>query len=372
VSAEPAGLSPGTYTGAIQISATGANNSPASIAVTLTVVQPAASLAVSPQSLAFQATAGGAAPAAQTVSISNGGGGTLSWTASGGAFWMSLSPTSGSAPGTLSIAVNPANLAAGSHTATVTIAATDPTVSPVSIAVTFAVEGTPTPGTITGVANAAGYQLSFAPATWVAIFGTNLSQLTYTWQASDFVNGMLPAALEGISVTIDGLPAYVYYISPTQIDVLAPDDATLGPVEVQVTTAGQASNAVTAQKNQFAPAFFTLDGTHVAALHADYSVVTQTAPAMPGETILLYGTGFGPTTPALPTGQTVSAAAPLANSVQISIGGVAVTAGFAGLAGSGLYQFNVTVPSLPNGDATLLANIGGVASQPGVALTVGQ
>jgi len=336
------------------------------------VVQAPPSLAVSPQALAFQATSGGAAPAAQTVSIANGGGGTLSWTASGGAFWVSLSSTSGGAPGTLSVAVNPANLAAGSYTATVTIAATDPTISPVSVTVTFVVAGTQTPGTITGVANAAGYQNNFASATWVAIFGTNLSQLTYTWQSSDFVNGALPTSLEGISVTIDGVPAYVYYISPTQINVLAPDDATLGSVQVQVTTAGQASNVVTAQKNQFSPAFFTLDGTHVAALHADYSVVTQTAPAMPGETILLYGTGFGPTTPALATGQTVSAAAPLANSATVSIGGVAVTAGFAGLAGSGLYQFNVTVPSLPGGDATLLANVGGVASQSGVALTVGQ
>lgn len=372
VSAEPAGLSPGTYTGTIQISATGANNSPVSIAVTLTVVAATASLAVSPQSLAFQATSGGAAPAAQTVSIANGGGGTLSWTASGGAFWMSLSATSGNAPGTLSVAVNPANLAAGSYTATVTIAATDLTISPVSVAVTFVVQGVQAAGTITGVANAAGYQMNFAPATWVAIFGTNLSQLTYTWQSSDFVNGALPTSLEGISVMIDGLPAYVYFISPTQINVLAPDDATLGSVQVQVTTAGQASNAVTAQKNQFSPAFFTLDGTHVAALHADYSVVTQTAPAKPGETILLYGTGFGPTAPVLPTGQTVSAAAPLASSVTVTIGGVAVTAGFAGLAGSGLYQFNVTVPTLPSGDATLLANIGGVASQPGVALTVGQ
>jgi uncharacterized protein (TIGR03437 family) len=372
VSAEPAGLSPGTYTGTIQVSATGANNSPVSIAVTLTVVQAPASLAVSPQSLTFQATSGGAAPAAQSVSIANGGGGTLSWTASGGAFWMSLSPTSGSAPGTLLVAVNPANLAAGSYATTVTIAAADPTITPVSVAVTLVVAGTQTPGTITGVANAAGYQLSFASATWVAIFGTNLSQITYTWTARDIVNGVLPTSLEGVSVTINGTPAYVYYISPTQINVLAPDDATLGPVQVQMTTAGQASNAVTAQKNQFAPAFFTLDGTHVAALHADYSVVTQTAPAMPGETILLYGTGFGPTTPALPTGQTVSAAAPLASAVQVSIGGAAATAGFAGLAGSGLYQFNVTVPALPSGDATLLANIGGVASQSGVALTVGQ
>ena len=58
------------------------------------------------------------------------------------------------------------------------------------------------------------------------------------WQASDIVNGALPTLLQGVSVTVNGLPAYVDYISPTQINALAPDDATLGPVPVQVTTAG--------------------------------------------------------------------------------------------------------------------------------------
>jgi uncharacterized protein (TIGR03437 family) len=118
----------------------------------------------------------------------------------------------------------------------------------------------------------------------------------------------------------------------------------------------------------------------VAAEHADYSLVgaanllpgATTTPAKPGETILLYGTGFGPTTPPLPTAQLVTTAEPLANAVAISIGGVAVTAAFSGLVGPGLYQFNVTVPSLPNGDAAVLATIGGVATQTGVLVTVQQ
>jgi uncharacterized protein (TIGR03437 family) len=67
----------------------------------------------------------------------------------------------------------------------------------------------------------------------------------------------------------------------------------------------------------------------------------------------------------------VTAAASLANTVQFTIGGVTVTPSFAGLSGSGLYQFNVTVPaSLASGDAAMLAIIGGVATQTGVELTV--
>jgi uncharacterized protein (TIGR03437 family) len=86
----------------------------------------------------------------------------------------------------------------------------------------------------------------------------------------------------------------------------------------------------------------------------------------------LYGVGFGPANPPQPSGQLVTTAAPLANDVQVTIGGQTASVAFAGLTGSGLYQFNVTVPNLPNGDAAVVASIGGVSTQTGVALTVQQ
>jgi uncharacterized protein (TIGR03437 family) len=97
-----------------------------------------------------------------------------------------------------------------------------------------------------------------------------------------------------------------------------------------------------------------------------------TTPAKPGEIILLYGVGFGPATPPQPSGQLVTTAAPLANTVQVTIGGQTALVAFAGLTGSGLYQFNVTVPNLPNGDAAVVATIGGIATQTGVVVTVQQ
>jgi uncharacterized protein (TIGR03437 family) len=372
VSASAAGLSAGTYTGAIQITSTGASNSPLSVSVTLTVTAATPALAVAPQTLTFNYTAGSATPAAQNVSITNAGGGTLAWTAAASAFWISVSPASGSAPASVPIAVNPGNLAAGTYNGTVQITAAGASGSPASIAVTLVVQGAQAAGTITGVANAGSFQPGFAAATWVSVFGTNLSQLTYTWQASDFVNGMLPTTLQGVSVTINGQPAYVEYISPTQINVLAPDDATVGNVQVQVTTAQQTSNSVTAPKQQFAPAFFTIDGgAYVAAVHANHTLVDKAQPAAPGETIVLYGTGFGPANPPVPTAQLVSAPTVLANSVQIAIGGVDAVVVYAGLVEAGLYQFNVTVPaSLPAVDASVVAIVGGVQSQTGVAITI--
>ena len=380
VSVSAAGLSAGAYSGDIEIAAAGASNSPVSIPVMLTVAPAPAALVVAPQALAFQYTAGGAVPAAQGISITNGGAGPLSWTASSGAFWMVLSAMSGNTPSALSISVNPANLAAGTYTTAVTIAPADASLSSVSIAVSLVVQGTQPAGTVTSVVNAISLQPGIASGALVSIFGTDLSQLTYTWQSSDVVNGTLPTSLEGVSVTINGLPAFLEYISPTQVNVLAPDDPTLGPVQVQVTTAQQTSNAVTAQKGQFAPAFLTLGGAYVDAVHGDGSLVgapnllagVVTTPAQPGEIILLSGAGFGPVTPPQPAGQVVTVAAPLANPVQITIGGMPAPMVSASLAQTGLYQFSVTVPNLPNGDAPVVATIGGVSTQAGVALTVQQ
>ncbi|HEY6340933.1 MAG TPA: IPT/TIG domain-containing protein [Bryobacteraceae bacterium] len=379
VSVSPSGLSAGTYTGSVQISASGASNTPLSVAVTFTVTAPS-SLMVAPTGLSFNYSVGSAAPAAQTVSISNTGGGTLTWTASTTAYWIALTPASGTAPGTLSVSMNPANLAAGTYTGTVQITAAGATGSPASVTLTLVVQGTQPAPSISAVTNAASFQSGAASATWISIFGTNLSTTTYTWQDSDFVNGMLPTSLEGISATINGVSAFVEYISPSQINVLAPDDSTTGSVQVQLTVAQQASNSLTVQKTQFFRAFFTIDnGLYVAAQHANFELVASSgllpgvtsSPAQPGETILLYGTGFGPTTPAVPTSGLVTTPEPLANSVQVTIGGTAASVVFAGLIGPGLYQLNVTVPtSLPSGDAPVVATIQGISTQTGVSITV--
>jgi uncharacterized protein (TIGR03437 family) len=376
----PASLSAGIHAGFIQVSATGASNTPVLISVTLTVAPAPASLAVSPQALAFNYTVGGTVPAAQGISITNTGGGTLSWAASASAAWVGLSSASGTVPVKMSVSVSPVTLAAGSYSATVLITATGATGSPASVSVTLVVQAPQPTVNITSVANGASFQAGFASATWVSIFGTNLSQTTRKWQNSDFVNGLLPTSLSGVSATINGLPAYVEYISPTQVNVLAPDDATVGAVQVQVTTAQGKSNSLTAQKQQFAPAFFTIGGSsYVAAQHADYSYVGKpgltagATPAKPGEVIILYGTGFGPTNPPLPSAQLVTTPAVLANSVQVTIGGVPVQPPiYAGLVEAGLYQFNVTVPNVPGGDAAVVAQIGGVQTQTGVSITIQQ
>jgi uncharacterized protein (TIGR03437 family) len=77
---------------------------------------------------------------------------------------------------------------------------------------------------ISGAANAEGGSPAIAANTWVTIAGANLAPVgdARIWQGSDFVNNQMPTSLDGVSVTVNGQPAYVYYISPTQVNILTP------------------------------------------------------------------------------------------------------------------------------------------------------
>jgi uncharacterized protein (TIGR03437 family) len=169
----------------------------------------------------------------------------------------------------------------------------------------------------------------------------------------------------------------VYYISPTQIDVQVPDDSAIGPVTVTVTNGQLTSDPVTVNMSEYAPALFTV-GQYVAALHSDNTLVGNASlapgatPAKPGEIIAVYGTGFGPTTPATPSGTIVSTANPLADLSQLSIaiGGVPAQVQFAGVVSPGLYQLNVVVPNVAAGDQQISATIAHVPTQTGVSVTV--
>lgn len=229
--------------------------------------------------------------------------------------------------------------------------------------------------------NAASFQADIAPNTYITISGANLSSTTRTWESSDFVNNALPTSLDGVSVMVDGKAAYVYYISPSQINALTPaSDTTQGPVSVQTMNNGLSSGTSTIQLQTVAPAFFLFSGgNYIAATHGDGSYVGATTlfpkastPAKPGETIVLYGTGFGPTTPSVPDGQLLTAALNLTTLPIVTFGGNQAQVTFAGLVSPGLYQINVTVPSsAPNGDVQVLAQAGGQTS-PVALITVQQ
>lgn len=237
--------------------------------------------------------------------------------------------------------------------------------------------------TITLVENAAGFQPSIAAGSWVVIQGTNLSTITRTWRADDFVNGALPPQLDGVSAQINGKSAYVYYISPTQLNVQAPSDSAVGPVSVTVTNAAGASAPATVQLAAVSPAFFPWQGKYAVATRTDFSLVglpgllpgLTTVPAKPGDIILLWGTGFGATNPAFPAGQTVTGAPALVANPTVTVGGVNadIVAAVLSPASAGLYLIAIRVPATAtNGDLPVVAAIGGVQSPDGIFLTVQQ
>jgi uncharacterized protein (TIGR03437 family) len=156
----------------------------------------------------------------------------------------------------------------------------------------------------------------------------------------------------------------VEFISPSQVNIQPPDDSAVGPVQVVVTTAAGASNSFTVNYATFAPGLFPATAPYIVAQHADSSYVSAAAPAAPGEVITLWGTGFGPASIPVPAGQVFSGASQLANSVTVTIGGQPAPVDFAGVVGAGLVQINVRLPpSINNGDAGVVATVGGVTTQ---------
>jgi uncharacterized protein (TIGR03437 family) len=222
---------------------------------------------------------------------------------------------------------------------------------------------------------------------WVSIYGSNLASGTTVW------NGNFPTSLGGTSVMINGQVAYLSFVSPGQINLQVPDDTATGGIPVLVTTAGgYAISTVTL--SQFAPSFLLLDTKHVAGIiprsngsgaygGGTYDILGPTGSSLgyptvaakAGDVVELFSVGFGPTTPAVPAGQSFSGAAPTTNPVQVAISGRTVTPSFAGLSSAGVYQLNVTIPvGLGTGDLSLVASIiltfGDFHTQSGVVISL--
>ena len=234
---------------------------------------------------------------------------------------------------------------------------------------------------VTGILNAGSFQAAdIAANTWVALRGNALAALPGTWTVA---GATLPTEVGGVGVTVNGEAAPVSFVSNTQINFLVPADIPPGPVLIQTTNNGLNSALVAATALFAAPSFFTLGTanghTYIAATHSDNSLIgpaglisgaTLTG-AEPGETVVLYGTGFGATNPPIPNGQIVPSPLPLPSWPAVAIDAMEAEVTFAGLVGPGLYQFNVVVPpTLSPGDHLLVALWGDSATQLGAYLTV--
>jgi uncharacterized protein (TIGR03437 family) len=238
------------------------------------------------------------------------------------------------------------------------------------------------------VVSAASFLPGIVDGSWVSILGTNLSATTRSWRDDEIVDGRLPTTLDGVSVTIGGLPAAISYISPTQLNVQAPATGKTGPVIVVVNNNLATSPPVNADLRRNAPGLFVFipgGGKYPAALVVSsdgataylgpaglFGTALATRPARPGEILVLYATGLGPTDPPVTPGLVFSGAARTTDPVAVTVGGMDAPVAFAGLVSPGLYQLNATVPNVAPGDQALLIKANGVSSQPGVFAAIGR
>ncbi len=210
-----------------------------------------------------------------------------------------------------------------------------------------------------GVLNSAsfappGYPLS--PGGVMTLFGTGFPSTSATASNPPF-----GPTLGGAQVSVNGMPAPIYSVTPTQISAIVPFEVTGSTATVVLTVAGVKSNSVVVPLAATAPGIFSSPANGIgnaAALHADYSLINAANPATQGEIISMYLTGLGATKPTVADGAAAPGKAPLATitgGLAIYVGGVQVPANqiyYAGLAPTlaGLYQVNFMIPNVPAGN----------------------
>jgi uncharacterized protein (TIGR03437 family) len=371
-------LAAGNYNATIAIASSGASNSPLMVLVTL-VVSNKPTLVGSPSSLTFNAPAGGANPASQSVSLT--GSAALQFTIAASPSWLSASVSSGTTPSTLVATVNTKGMTQGSYSGAITVTSSGAGNSPLTIPVTLTITAplvVPGP-TISAIVNAASYDSAgFSPGAIVSIFGSLLGPQTgVSFTVSS--KGDLDSTLSGATVSINGNDAIPIFVQAGQVNVILPFNLpTTGQANVQV----QYNDLTSAEFSiPLAPAevqIFTANASGSgpgSILNQDFSVNTAANPAAQGSVVQVYGTGAGVVSPAVTAGDV--AGDKLSNvslPCSATVNGETATVLYAGTAPGLVYgvdQFNVQLPAnTPSGAVKIVLTVGSGQSQSDVTVFV--
>jgi len=307
-------------------------------------------LAVSQKSVEFAAS--GSTNAAIDITLPEGEAWTISTVPSNQKTrWLTVSPTSSRGPARVSLAASASGLANGVYTATLVLQSENTVPQSVSIPVVFLV-GASQGTTITGAQNAASFQPVFAPGMLMSVYGTKLANSTQSANSTP-----LPLSLDGVSVTVNGLPAPLLLISSDQINVQIPYETPVGGALVVV-------------KNNGGVASYSIPVTAAAPGIFRSTSTPMPWPAIRGGSITLYVTGDGDTAPMLDTGTAPAADTPPDQMpkpllpVKVTVGGVPAGLTFIGKSSMvGVTRLIVTVPpNAPAGAQPLVVSVGGVSS----------
>jgi minor extracellular serine protease Vpr len=260
------------------------------------------------------------------------------------------------------------------------------------------------PPAVSSIQDAASYQSGkpIAPGSWIAVYGTNLTDTTQGNNGTDFpfaqcylcnvLSQPLPMGIDGAAFSFNalnlpyGAPGRFSYVSPTQLNVQIPWELT-GQTSAIVKsivnyTYGQFQ---TLQLTQYSPGFYQVpigSGNAAAETLPSYGIVTESNPVARGSYVQLFMNGLGPVNctagppscttdnqPAdgfgAPSGAPGDPLAMTAATPTVTIGGQPATVSFSGLAPgfASLYQVDVLVPANSGtGRQPITFSIGGVSA----------
>jgi uncharacterized protein (TIGR03437 family) len=242
------------------------------------------------------------------------------------------------------------------------------------------IQSLPVINKVQSAAGFGGYNF-FTSGSYLEIIGSNLAGSTGTWQDTDFNGDNAPTTVQGTSVSINNKPGFVWYISPTQLNVQAPTDTALGPVGITVTNCSGTSSPATLTRASIAPGldapgldlspFFNVGGKQylVATFGPTSLLVGNPNPAAPGsfqpakpnDSIWLYGIGFGDTQGGGAPGVKAPGGTTLNAAVTVSFGQTPATVAYKGLYPGyvGLNLLIITVPNVPDGDYPINVTVSG-------------
>lgn len=388
VSVNGSQLPQGTYSGVVTVYAPGAANSPFNIPVTFTVGgTPLFMLTPSTVNFIYQQSA--AVPPSQTVGVASTSG-AVPFNAvavaapgtAGGTVFVNVTPSSATTPATLTLSLIPSvvsTLAPGTYSNVINLSSS-PLGGNQAFTVTLTVLAAGPPS-ITSILNSADFLGgSVSPGEIITIFGSNIGPTTPVGLQLTS-NGSVATTLGNTTVTFNGTPAPLIYVSANQINAIVPYEvASLSSASVIVTSNGTASVSFPVNITPTTPAIFsqTQNGSGQGSiLNQDNTVNSASNPAARGSVIQIFGTGEGALTPAVATGSVTPTTAPIPKPiapVTVTIGGQPATVTYAGEAPSlvsGVLQVNAFVPSnIGTGNQSVVITVGGVSSPNVITVAV--
>jgi uncharacterized protein (TIGR03437 family) len=269
--------------------------------------------------------------------------------------WLTVVPQSGTGATNVKLIASTAGLKNGVYTATLVFQSTNTIPQFYNTDVTFVI-GASLTTSIGAVTNGASFDTNTAPGMIMAVFGSKLANST-----KSATSVPLPLSLDGVSATINGVPAPLYFVSPGQLNVQVPYETPAGYATLGVINNGQV-DSYSFLVSPTAPGLFT----------GAKGVVVPVGSASRGQTVVLFMTGEGDTLPALATGAAPPNSTPISKlpaprqPVTLAIGGVPVTPSFVGIPFGlvGVTQINFVVPAAaPLGPQTVVVIAGGVESK---------